>query len=378
MFTDVVGYSKISARDESKALELLGLYRRVMQSVFPMFEGQVIKTMGDGFLVEFASAVEAVNCAVEAQKRMHDFNSSRGPDERVMIRIGIHVGDVVHSGGDVLGDAVNIASRVEPLAEPGEVCMTRQVVDQIEGKLKWKTVSIGVRQLKNIPNPVEIFKVATGEGGLQTGQRVGLDTHRIAILPFSNLSPDPGDKYLADGMTEELISTVSRIRDLSVISRTSAMRYKDTSLPMEQIGRELGVGAILEGSVRKAGDKVRITAQLIRVDADRYIWSQSYDRDLSDILGLQGEIAQHVAEGLKIQILSGDRKRLEKKATTNPQAYTAYLKGRSHWSERSEQGTRKAIRCFEDAASIDPGYAPAYSGLADCYAILADYGWMEP
>lgn len=378
MFTDVVGYTSMSSKDEGAALELLGKYRSALEAVFPKFEGRVVKTMGDGFLVEFASAVEAVNCAVEAQKEMGKLNSATPEGEKISVRIGIHVGDVVHSGDDVLGDAVNVASRVEPVAEPGGICVTRQVVDQVQGKVRWRISSMGVRELKNLPNPVEVFAVETAVAPLRVERRDRAGGHRVAILPFSNLSPDPNDRYFADGMTEELISTVSRIGELSVISRASAMRYRDTQLSMAQVGRELGVDAILEGSVRKAGNRVRIAAQLIEVDEDRYVWSQSYDRDLIDIFGVQGEIAQQVAEGLKVQLLSKEKLMLGTRATENPEAYNLYLKGRFYWNERTEDGTKKATRYFEEALESDPNFAMAYTGLADCYLILGDYGWLEP
>jgi class 3 adenylate cyclase/tetratricopeptide (TPR) repeat protein len=376
MFTDVVGYTSMSSRDEGVALALLGRYRALMQSVFPRYEGRVVKTMGDGFLVEFASAVEAVNCAVEAQREMSKLNSALGEEEKIPVRIGIHVGDVVHSGEDVLGDAVNVASRVEPLAEPGGICITRQVVDQVEGKVQWQMSSTGVRHLRNFPNPVEVFSVRAEED--VRAERKSVDHHRVAILPFANLSPDPNDRYFADGMTEELISTVSRIGELSVISRSSAMKYRDTSLSMAQVGQELDVGAILEGSVRKAGNRVRISAQLIEVDADKYVWSQSFDRDITDVFGVQGEIAQRVAEALKVQLLSKEKERLEAGTTRSPEAYTLYLKGRFFWNERTEEGVKRAVKYFEEALAADAGFAKAYSGLADCYLILADYGWMAP
>jgi TolB-like protein/Tfp pilus assembly protein PilF len=378
MFTDVVGYTSLSSRDEGVALALLGRYRALMQSVFPRYEGRVVKTMGDGFLVEFASAVEAVNCAVDAQKEMQKLNTALGEDERIPVRIGIHVGDVVHAGDDVLGDAVNVASRVEPIAEPGGICVTRQVVDQVEGKVQWQIASMGKRELRNLPSPVEVFSVATEMEPPIAARTHNGDQHRVAILPFANLSPDPNDKYFADGMTEELISTVSRIGELSVISRASAMRYRDTPLSMAQIGKELGVGTILEGSVRKAGNRVRIAAQLIEVDDDRYVWSQSYDRDLTDIFAVQGEIAQRLAEALKVQLLSKEKKRLEMKATQSPEAFNLYLKGRFYWNERTGEGVNRAIKYFEEALKTDPRFAKAYSGLADCYLVLSDYGWMPP
>ncbi|HLQ06279.1 MAG TPA: FimV/HubP family polar landmark protein [Nitrososphaerales archaeon] len=376
MFTDVVGYTSISSRDESAALELLKTYRKLLMSVFPKYEGRVVKTMGDGFLIEFASAVEAVNCAVELQKEMVRLNSTLPDDRRTMVRVGIHVGDVVHSGEDILGDAVNVASRVEPLAEAGGICVTRQVVDQVEGKVQWRLNSLGKRELRNLPNPIEIFAVETESVETKQEIRPTPPRSRVAILPFNNLSPDPNDRYFADGITEELISTVSKIGELSVISRSSAMRYRDTALSMEQVGRELGVDAILEGSVRKAGNKVRIAAQLIEVDTDRYVWSQSYDRDLNDVFQVQGEIAEQVAQGLKVQLLTKEKEKLGTKETQSPEAYNLYLKGRYFWNERTQEGVKKAIKYFEEALASDPNFARAYTGLADSYMILADYRWM--
>jgi len=378
MFTDVVGYTSMSSRDEETALGLLGRHRALLNSVFPKYEGRVVKTMGDGFLVEFASAVEAVDCAVEVQAQMGRFNSSLVDDQKILVRIGIHVGDVVHSGGDVLGDAVNVASRVEPLAGPGGICVTRQVVDQVEGKVKWPLESMGMRELRNIPNPFEVFSVGVEPVGPALERRPASDRHRVAILPFNNLSPDPNDRYFADGMTEELISTVSRIPNLTVISRASAMRYRDSTLPSSRVGSELGVSAILEGSVRKAGNRVRIAAELIDVGSDKYVWSQSFDRDLTDIFAVQGEIAQQVAEGLKVQLLSSEREKLGEKQTGSLEAYNLYLRGRYYWNERTEEAVKRAIGYFEAALKADPGYAKAYTGLADCYLILANYEWMPP
>jgi len=368
MFTDLVGYSSITSLDERKALRLLDEHRGLLEAAFRRYGGRVVKTMGDGFLVEFVSAVEAVDCAVEAQKEMRTFNEGRGRDDKIFARIGIHVGDVVHSGADILGDAVNVASRVQPLAEPGGVCVTRQVVDQIERKMDYKLLKMGTRELKNIRYPVEVYKVEVPSGVSKNQQRA-FDSRRIAILPLVNLSADPSDRYFVDGMTEELISTVSKINELSVISRTSMMRYKDANVPIGEIGRELSAGTVLEGSVRKAGNKVRITTQLIDSQNDKHLWAQSYDRDLTDIFAIQGDIAERVAESLKVKLLSKKRKALEKRATVNADAYTLYLKGRYFWNERSQEGLKKAIGYFGEAIRLDPNFALAYSGLADCYLI---------
>jgi TolB-like protein/Flp pilus assembly protein TadD len=375
MFTDVVGYSSMAERDENTALRLLEEHRSLLRAIFPKYDGVVVKTIGDAFLVEFASAVEAVNCSLEAQAEMGHFNEKHGQKEKVTIRVGIHVGDIVHSAGDILGDAVNVAARVEPFAEPGGICATRQVVDQVRGKVQCELVSLGTHELKNIRNPMELYRVIP----LATSkiEKEALDPRRVAVLPLSNVSPDPNDRYFADGMTEELISTISRIGELSVISRTSVMKYKDTTLSMGQIAKELGAGSILEGSIRKAGNRVRITAQLIQAERDKHLWSQRYDRDLTDVFAIQGDIAEQVADALKVQLLSKERQSIEKKATTSPEAYTLYLKGRYYWNERTDTSVRKAIKYFEEAVKADPNFALAYSGLADAYLILADYSWMD-
>lgn len=373
MFTDLVGYSSMTSLDEAMGLRLLDQHRTLLGSVFERFGGRVIKTMGDGFLVEFASAVEAVNCAVQAQTEALRFNEGRKQGEGILVRIGIHVGDIVHSNGDILGDAVNVAARLQALAEAGGICMTRQVVDQIEGKVQYKISRLGTRGLKNVKHAVELYKVEVPVGLSET-EEPGLDPRRIAILPFANLSADPNDRYFADGMTEELISTISRIDELSVISRTSVMRYRDTTMPIGEIGRELSAGTLLEGSVRKAGNKLRITTQLIDAKNDKHLWVQSYDRDMTDIFAIQADIAEQVAEALEIRLVSKEKMALQKRQTGNPESYTLYLKGRYTWNDRTGESVRKAIKYFEEAVRLDPNFALAYSGLADCYNILENRG----
>jgi adenylate cyclase len=375
MFTDLVGYSSITSLDEGRALKMLEDHRSLLQPIFEKHQGTVVKTMGDGFLVEFASAVEAVNCAVQAQSEIRQVNRQRRENERVLARIGIHVGDIVHSSGDILGDAVNVAARLQPLATAGGICVTRQVVDQVQGRVHYKLNRLGVRELKNIRHPVELFTVEVPKG-LPESEESALDPRRIAILPFANLSADPNDKYFTDGMTEELISTVSRIGELSVISRTSVMRYRDTVMPVGDIGRELSAGSLLEGSVRKAGNKVRITTQLIDAKNDKHLWAQSYDRELTDIFAIQGDIAEQVAGALKVKLLSKEKEALERKPTGSPESYSLYLKGRYFWNERTRESLKKAIRYFEEAVRLDPNFALSYSGLADCYLIMEDRGWI--
>ena len=378
MFTDMVGYTTMGQKNESLSLALVEEQRNLVRPILRRHEGTEIKTMGDAFLVEFPNALDAVRCAYDIQRASREYNISQTDDRRIRLRIGLHLGDVEEVGGDILGDAVNQASRIEPLAEEGGVCLTRQVHDSIRGKFEIQMKSLGPRSLKNVGVPVEVYKMvmpwATGE--VNTTE-VHLDKNRVAILPFRNMSPDPNDEYFAEGITEELISTVSKIRDLTVISRTSVMKYRNPTVSTSQIGQDLRVGSLLEGSVRKAGNKVRITAQLIDVQSDGHLWSQSYDRELNDVFGTQADIAEQVAGSLKVQLLTDEKDRIRKRATDSPEAYTLYLKGMYYWNERTRESIDKAIRYFGEATRIDPHYALAYVGLSQSYMILENWGYVS-
>ena len=364
MFTDVVGYTSLAQRDESSTLQALERHRILLRPHFSSHGGREIKTIGDAFLVEFQSALDAVLCAVAVQQMMHDRKVARG--EPLSIRIGIHVGDVVESGNDILGDAVNIASRIEPLAEQGGVCVTSQVYEQVRNKSELRFVSIGEKSLKNVGIPVEVYKVVMPWERSGVSETITYPANRIAILPFANMSPDPSDEYFADGITDEIITTVSGISGLSVISRTSAMVYKGASKRLGEIGRELGVGSILEGSFKKAGNKIRITAQLIDVAGDRHLWAQNYDRDLDDVFAVQSDVARRIADALRVRVLSPEDERLGRKPTESTAAYSLYLKGRSLWNTRSKSGLLQARELFEQAVKEDPGFALGYAGIADC------------
>jgi len=368
MFTDMVGYAALSQRDETYALLLLEDHRKLVRPFFPKHSGHEIKTIGDAFLVEFDSALEAVRCAFEIQQSLHELNSGRPFEKRVTIRVGVHLGDVVHSEDDVYGDAVNIASRIEPLAEPGGVCVTGQVYDQVKNKFEFPFSSLGRKQLKNVGDAIEVFKaVLPWEEKLRSST---VDVRRIAVMPFANMSRDPGDEYFADGMTEELISSISNIGGLSVISRTSVMKFKGERRTASEIGQELKAGTLLEGSVRKSGEIVRVTAQLIDVNTDRHLWSQNYDRELRNIFAIQSEIAKNVADSVRVKIIPPELSRIERKPTENTTAYTLYLKGRHLWNKRGSEDLKKAAGFFERAIGEDPSHAPSYVGLADCFLVL--------
>lgn len=365
MFTDIVGYTALSQKNEALAMQLLEEHRRRIRPIFTEHNGREVKTIGDAFLVEFASALDAVRCAFDIQQSMHEMNAGRPEGKSVLMRVGIHVGDVIHSQGDVYGDSVNVASRIEPLALPGGICISEQVYDQVKNKLEFPLESLGEKELKNVSGPLEVFRVVLPwEGEGETGSKV--DGHRIAILPFANFSPDPNDEYFADGITEEVISTASGISGLSVISRTSVMGYKGTKKKVGEIGRELGVGAVLEGSFRKAGNRIRVTTQLIDVLKDKHLWAQSYDRELDDVFAVQSDVARRIADALRVRVLSPEKERLERRPTESTVAYSLYLKGRYLWNTRSREGLINGRECFEQAIKEDPGFALGYAGLADC------------
>ncbi len=379
MFTDMVGFTAITQADEAHSMKLLDRHHRLIRPFFPKYHGREVKTIGDSFLVEFGSALDATNCAVEIQRFLHDYNLTSDDSWQVRIRVGVHLGDVIHAGTDVFGDAVNIASRIEPLAEPEGVCISEQVFDQVRNKLSQPLLKLPDKLLKNVRTPIDVYKVSME---WETEPRV-LESQpspnvRIAVLPLANLSPDPQDEFFADGLTEELITELSRVPKLRVIARTSVMHYKNSPKGVQEIGRELKVGSVLEGSIRKAGNKIRITAQLIDADSEEHLWADSYDRELNDIFAVQSEIASSVAGALQLKLLTQPGPAPGR--TEDMEAYTLYLRGRFLWNRRSSEGLREALSCFERALKKDPGYARAYSGIADCYSVLVDRNeipWSE-
>ncbi len=378
MFTDIVGYTLLSQNDEARALELLEYHRGLVRPIFEKHRGKEIKTMGDAFLVEFPSALEAVNCACEIQQSLRSVKPGN-PKGQMQLRIGIHVGDVVQTKDDIFGDAVNIASRMEPLAEPGGICISQQVFDQVKNKIAFPVDKTGNRELKNIQDSIEAYKILLpGMKNAESTNSKARDKRRIAVLPLANISPSPEDEYFADGMTDELITCLTSIKGVGVIARTSIAKYKNSSKGISEISKELNVGTIVEGTVRKSGNKVRVTIQLIDALTEEHLQANSYDRDLHDIFAIQREIAETVAETLKIHFLPREKQELDNRATDNLEAYTLYLQGKVRWDSRSEASVNAAISYFERAIKLDPDYALAYSGLADCYIILGFFGFQEP
>lgn len=371
MFTDMVGYTSLSQSNEANAMDLLDEQRKLLRPVFEKHYGREVKTIGDAFLVEFDSALEAVRCAFDIQQSLHEVNLSRAMDRRVVIRIGVHLGDVIHSQNDVYGDAVNVASRIEPLAPPGGVCISEQVHDHVKNKADFQLVSLGRKELKNVGETVEVFRVVFPWE--KTEDRAGvLDRRRIAVLPFANLSSNPEEGYFADGMTEELITSLSGVRQLTVIARTSVMKYRGSQKGASEVGRELNAGTLIEGSVRKAGNRVRITAQLIDTASEGHLWAQNYDRQLEDVFAIQSEIAEKVAGELRIRLVEAEKRVIEKKPTENTEAYTSYLQARELLREGTLPSLKQCIGFFEKAIGLDPSFAKAHAGLAECYAVLVN------
>ncbi len=379
MYTDMVGYTALGQRNESLSLALVEEQRKLIRPILSRHNGREIKTMGDAFMVEFANALDAVRCAYDIQRASREFNFSQPDDRRIKLRIGLHVGDVEESNGDIFGDAVNVASRVEPLAPEGCVCLTQQVYDQVANKFDLPILAMGRRKLKNVATPVRIYRIAMPWEREPDVKAQGLDVLRVAVLPFANMSPDPQDEYFADGLTEELISTMSKMSELKVISRTSVMQYKDKSKPMGEIGRELKAGTILEGSVRKASGRVRVTIQMVDSKNDLHLWAESYDREFKDIFAIQSDIAQQVATALKVQLLSREKRDIEKRPTENMDAYQLYLKGRYHFNrEQTKEDQAKALNYFEEAIKLDSRFALPYSGISDYYHSGSHMNWFSP
>jgi adenylate cyclase len=372
VFTDMVGYSSISQHDEALALRLLDEHSALVRATRDRHGGREVKTIGDAFLLEFPSALQAVRFAADTQEEFRKFNAAAKDGQNVSVRIGIHVGDVVSRDGDLLGDAVNIASRIVEVAEGGGICVSSQVYEQVRNKTQYTMEKMPPMQLKNIDVELDLYKVVLPWESV-SGVSVASPANRIAVMPFVNISPDPRDGYFADGLTEELISALSGVRGLRVIARTSVDHYKNAAKSAKQIGSELRVSHLLEGSVRKAGNRIRIVAHLVDAESQEEVWSDRYDEDLVDVFSIQSDIAARVADSLKVKLQSTERVRMQSKDTDNVAAYVAYLKGRSLLREATEEAVHQAREQFELALREDASYARAYAGMADTVMLLGDY-----
>ena len=381
MFTDIVGYSSLTQQNEALAIELLDEHHQLIRSAFPNFGGREVDVAGDGFLIEFSSAVQAVNCAIEIQDALHQRNT-QSPERIVQVRIGIHVGDVISQDGRVMGDGVNIAARVEPLADPGGICITQQVFDQVHNKLEHGLESWGKQYLKNIEEPIEIYAVVLPwESGGSAGNEVTAGASgtkpSLVVLPFVNMSGETENEFFSDGITEEIITALSRVEGVSVISRTSAFAFKGKQITLREIGEKLSVHHILEGSVRKAGKNVRVTAQLVKVPEDKYVWSERYDRELEDIFAIQDEIAHSIVDLFQPQDAKTPPLVSAEARPQNLKAYDEYLRGRYFMHQRTPGGLRKAIDHFDRALSVDKDYALAHAGRAEAFNLQSEYGYID-
>ncbi len=388
---DVQGYSRLMGNDEEATIRTLTAYRKIFSSLIGQHNGRVVDSPGDNLLAEFPSAVDAVRCGVAVQKELTVRNSALDESRKMLFRIGINVGDVVVEADRIYGDGVNIAARVEALADGGGLCISGTVYDQVEGKLELGYRALGEQTVKNIAKPIRVYRVPTepdaktknGSGSPEdsvrttTGPVAFPDKPSIAVLPFLNLSGDPEQEYFSDGMTEDLITDLSKISGLFVISRNSVFSYKDSTVKTGQVSSELGARYVVEGSVRKAGNRVRISAQLIDATTDYHLWAERYDGQLDDIFSLQDEVVQQVVSALAVTLTAGERERVGAPPTQNLEAYDAFMRGRDEYARRNRNANAQARQLFERAIALDPNYAEAYAFLGRTYLIEMVNQWSE-
>ncbi|HET9354830.1 MAG TPA: tetratricopeptide repeat protein [Sphingomicrobium sp.] len=380
MAADVVGYSRLMGANEVGTLTALKQHRTEMiDPGIAAKGGRIVKLTGDGMLVEFPSVVAAVECAAHVQREMRTRNADVPDDRRIEFRIGVNLGDVIVDGDDIFGDGVNVASRLEGIARPGGVTVSSSVRENVGNKLELDFEDIGDQDLKNIEFPVRAFNVVIDErpsGPADSNADVEVpeaDKPSIAVLPFNNMSDDPGQEFFSDGITEDIITDLSKVSGLFVVGRNTSFTYKGKAVQLQQVAAELGTRFILEGSVRKAGERVRVNAQLIDGASGGHLWADRYDRDLTDIFAIQDEITQAIVEQLKIKLLPKEKKAIAQAPTANVEAYTYYLKGRQFFFNSTRVLLRLARQMFAKAAEIDPLYARAYAGMAICDARLENW-----
>ena len=369
MFTDIVGYTSIMGNNEEHAFSLLNKNRQMQRPIIENYGGKWLKELGDGVMASFSTVSDSVNAAIKIQEACKQ-------SKEFQLRIGIHLGEVVFEDNDVFGDGVNIASRIQAIAAPGEIYISESVYNNVSNKHGIATQFVRQESLKNVKLPVKIYKIVTATDSSTshvTDQSKKLPEKSIAVLPFVNMSNDPEQEYFSDGMAEEILSSLAHVKDLKVAGRTSSFQFKGKNIDLRIVGEELGVSTVLEGSVRKQGNRLRITTQLINVEDGFHIWSERYDREMEDIFAIQDEIALAITEKLKVTLLGNDRELITKTYTQNPEAYQLYLQGRFYWNRRNEEGMKAAIRLFEKALEKDPDYALAWTGLADTYSLMGEY-----
>jgi TolB-like protein/class 3 adenylate cyclase len=385
---DIAGYSRLmGANEEGTLAQLKSIRRALVDPAIAAHRGNIVKTTGDGMLVEFGSAVDAARYAVEIQRRLAEQNAAVPRDQRIEFRIGIHVGDVIVDDDDIFGDGVNIAARLEGIAEPGGICMSGDAYRQVRGKVEIACDDMGQQSLKNIAEPMQAWRVRLTDqapsaviSGLVMSQPQVLppsDRPSIAVLPFQNMSGDPEQEYFADGMAEDIITALSRFKAPFVIARNSSFTYKARAVDVKQVGRELGVRYVLEGSVRKGANRVRITGQLVDTATGAHIWADRFDGELGDIFDLQDQVTERVVGAIAPAVEKAEIERAKRKPTASLDAYAFYLRGLAQLHQfGNRQANGEALRLFNSAIELDPEFASAYGRAAFCYLIARINGWI--
>jgi len=376
LFADMTGYTALMQENEQLARLKRRRLKEVLEATISQHNGKLLQYYGDGSLSIFNSAIECVGCAVQIQLQLQQ-------EPRVELRIGIHTGDVIIEEDAIYGDGVNLASRIESLAIPGSIFISDKVYDEIKNKEIFSTKELGFFELKNVKQPVKVYAVSNSGIAVPTRDqlrgKIRNTNNRLAVLPFVNMSPDPENEYFSDGITEELLNALSRVEGLQVTSRTSAFAFKGKNHDIRDIAIQLNVDKVLEGSVRKSGNRVRITAQLINAVDGYHIWSENYDRNLTDIFEVQDEISGIISNKLREDMAPRPKEEhLVKPPTNNVTAYTYFLKGLHFWNKLTPSDTRKAIECYQQAIAIEPSYAQAYAQSAAAYSFLGATGQMLP
>lgn len=375
MFTDIVGYTALMQGDEEVASKVRAKHRRIFEEQHALYQGEIIQYYGDGTLSVFKSAIEAAKCAVEIQKLLQE-------GDVVPLRIGLHLGDIVFSNTEVYGDGVNFASRIESLGIAGAILLSGKINDELKNHQSISTVSLGHFELKNIINPVEVFAISNKgiivPDPAELAGKKETKNKTIAVLPFVNLSTSQENEYFSDGITEEIINALAKIGSLKVTSRTSSFLFKDKNISITQIGKELGVSTVLEGSVRLSGNTIRITAQLIQAEEDFHFWSETWDRKLENIFEIQDEISLIIADKLREQFGHFElQEHLVDKQTDNIAAYEFSLKAKYHRNKWNPEDVKIAISLYEKALELDPNHTESHLGLADCYSFMGTTGFMS-
>jgi adenylate cyclase len=382
---DVAGYSRLMGADEVGTARTLREHRAVTDALVAKHGGRIVKTTGDGVLLEFPSVVDAVECAVAVQAVMAERNEGVPVDRRMLFRIGINLGDILIEGDDILGDGVNIAARIENECEPGGVYLSSDAFRQVRGKTSFVFDDLGERSLKNIDQPVRLYAVRSTSFTTETAAKAPAEANKplplpdkpsIAVLPFQNMSGDPEQEYFSDGMVEDIITALSRFKSLFVIARNSSFTYKGKPIDIKQVGRELGVRYLLEGSVRKSGNKLRITGQLIDAMTGAHLWANRFDGSLDDIFELQDKITSSVVAAIAPRVEQAEIDRSERKPTENLDAFDVYYRAIHSRRRVTRRGYDDALRLAQQAISLDPNFSAAYGLILDCYVQQRDSGWI--